>query len=118
MEYRVRYRNIPWPVAICVLPGKIIGTFFIKPWLRFKRDWNRILMRRLHNLVVLMIVLLVFTLACVLADKLTEGGVDRLFSEAWALWSQTTPAAPETVPPPDVTPTAEEIHQLIRRNHR
>ncbi len=115
MQYRVEYRDIPWPVAICVLPGKVIGTFFIKPWLRFRRNWKNILTRWIHKLVVLMIVLLVFVLACVLADKLTEGGVDRLFLSIKAHWSGT---APEPVPQPDVAPTVEEIRQLIRRDHR
>jgi len=38
MEHRVRFRDIPWPMAIAVLPGKIIGTFIIKPILWFKDD--------------------------------------------------------------------------------
>ena len=31
MEYRLKYRDIPWPIAIAVLPGKIIGTFILNP---------------------------------------------------------------------------------------
>ena len=30
-EHRVPYRDIPWGVAFAVLPGKIIGTFILKP---------------------------------------------------------------------------------------
>ena len=31
MEYRVKYRDLPWSVAFGVLPGKIIGHFILKP---------------------------------------------------------------------------------------
>jgi len=64
---------------------------------------------------MLSVILLVFTLACVLADKITEGGVEKMLSEAWAWWIQTTP---EAIPPDDVIPTVEEIRELIKRNHR
>lgn len=45
MEYRLRYRDIPWFVAFTVLPGKILGTVFIKWPQRFADNWT-------HNLVI------------------------------------------------------------------
>jgi hypothetical protein len=30
MDQRLNYRDIPWHVAIAVMPGKILGTIFIK----------------------------------------------------------------------------------------
>ncbi len=46
MEYRLKYRDIPWFVAFIVLPGKILGTVLIKWPLRFADHWE-------HNLVIL-----------------------------------------------------------------
>jgi len=34
MEYRMKYRDIPWSIAFAVLPGKIIGIFFARPLLK------------------------------------------------------------------------------------
>ena len=31
MEYRLRYRDLPWSVALAALPGKIIGGYLIRP---------------------------------------------------------------------------------------
>lgn len=69
MEYRVRYRDIPWSVAIGVLPGKIIGTFCIKPFHKVKRNVMKYVFRFLYMLATVIVLIC----AAVLADKLTDG---------------------------------------------
>jgi len=88
MEYRVRYRDIPWFVAIGVLPGKIIGTFFIKPWLRFRRNWKSITRRWVERFALLCMVLAIVGAVLGLVNHLTDG---RLILEMEAV-IQTTPA--------------------------
>ncbi len=46
MEYRLKYRDIPWHVAIFVLPGKVCGTVFIKWPQRFIDNWE-------HNVIII-----------------------------------------------------------------
>ena len=41
MEYRLKYRDIPWHVVIMVLPGKVFGTIFIKWPLQFAEKWEK-----------------------------------------------------------------------------
>jgi len=41
MEYRLKYRDVPWHIAIFVLPGKVCGTIFIKWPLRFAKHWEK-----------------------------------------------------------------------------
>jgi hypothetical protein len=80
MEYRLKYRDIPWSVALAALPGKIIGTFFIKPWLRFKRDYRRILHNWMMNATVCAVVLLVIALIMTLVNIGTDGKVIEFFA--------------------------------------
>lgn len=110
MEYRVRYRDIPWFVALGVLPGKIIGTFFIKPWLKFKRDWKSITLRWTERAALLLIILVVMGGVFTLANHLTDGGVERMFSDIQAM-TETAPAPEEAIV--DLATPAKVI-----RNHR
>ena len=40
MEYRLKYRDIPWFIAFIVLPAKICGTMFIKWPLWIADNWK------------------------------------------------------------------------------
>ena len=73
MEYRVQYRDVPWGVAICVLPGKIIGGCILDPIHNFVRDWKRILAKWAKGFIIVMIVSIVLVLLTMLADTLTNG---------------------------------------------
>ena len=57
MEHRVRFRDIPWPMAIAVLPGKIIGTFIIKPILWFKDDPLNAILRCCVSVMITLLVI-------------------------------------------------------------
>lgn len=78
MEYRVKYRDIPWSVALAVLPGKIIGTFFIKPGIRFKYDHRRILRNWIINAAGCVVILLAIALIITLVNIGTDGKVGEL----------------------------------------
>jgi len=104
MEYRLKYRDIPWSVAIGVLPGKIIGTFLIKPWLRFKRNWQRTVVRWLTGFMVTIIALMLVLLLMTLLDTVTDGSVQKLLIDAGILNVHNM-----TTPPPVSVPPAVEI---------
>lgn len=75
MEYRMKYRDIPWRVAIGVLPGKVIGSFIINPYvfLNSKR-WVRhvIATLKLMSVITILAVILIAFVA-VIVDALTDG---------------------------------------------
>jgi hypothetical protein len=73
MDYRVRYREIPWGVAICVLPGKVIGRCVLDPVLHVKKYPVRILKKIARFIVVVFVLVALCTCGVLLADKLTEG---------------------------------------------
>ena len=111
MEYRLRYRDVPWFVAIGVLPGKIIGTFFIKPWLKFKRDWKNTIVRWCERFFLLVVILVVMGGVLALTNHLTKGGIDRIFSDIKAM-TETAPVEEEAIV--DLATPAD----VKRRNHR
>ncbi len=67
------YRDVPWPVAIAVLPGKIIGTFILNPINYFRRNQKRILIKWGWRLMGVVIISAVLVLFCLLLDTLTDG---------------------------------------------
>lgn len=73
MEYRMRYRDIPWGVAVCVLPGKIIGRCIIHPFRYVSKYPMRILSKIGKFLLVVAITMIIFGIVVVLADRLTDG---------------------------------------------
>ena len=91
MEYRIKYRDIPWPVAIGVLPGKIIGTFLIKPWFRLKRNWKSIAIRWLNRLLFLAVMTVVLFFIVMVVESTTEGGLSKTYLDFWNWWTATTP---------------------------
>lgn len=95
MEYRVRYRDIPWGVALTVLPGKIIGTFIIKPVNRFRNNWKKILIRWGKRILFVFAVLVVIAMFFGLLNAITGGEFSRVFLEIWNNFQ----------PPPELTPT-------------
>jgi len=68
MEYRLKYRDIPWGVALTVLPGKIIGKFIIVPveYVILKRR------RLLRILLITMITSVVIFMALTFVDMMTD----------------------------------------------
>jgi hypothetical protein len=102
MEFRMKYRDIPWSVAIGVLPGKIVGTLFIKPWIRLKRNNGRVAIVWLRRLCVLLLALVILAVIFTLIDQLTHGAVGGSMDRAWDWWVSVivvTPAVP-TIPTP------------------
>ena len=73
MEYRMRYRDIPWGVALAVLPGKMIGSLIINPVIRFGNNWSEILLRWLKRLVLLLLIIVFFGMLIMVADIITDG---------------------------------------------
>jgi len=68
MEYRLKYRDIPWGVALTVLTGKIIGKFIIVPveYVILKRR------RLLRILLITMITSVVIFMALTFVDMMTD----------------------------------------------
>jgi len=100
MESRLRYRDIPWGVAFCVLPGKIIGRCVIDPCVRFSVSWKRIMMRWLQRLLIFTIVIVVVGLLLFGIDALTQG---EFFGWLLHIWHQVSP-------PPDTTDVVLRPH--------
>lgn len=73
MEYRMKYRDVPWMVALTVLPGKIIGTFFIKPPIYLKRNFKRLFLKYMPPILLIMIVLMVLMVVFMVVDHLSGG---------------------------------------------
>lgn len=68
MEYRLKYRDIPWHVALIVLPGKILGTVFIKWPVSIAKNWE-------HCMVLIGVVLTIIAIVVGLAYFLSDGEV-------------------------------------------
>jgi len=97
MEYRLKYRDIPWGVALGVLPGKIIGALFINPFIRLKR--NRAYRAKVwfSRLFVTLLVLVVVAIVFLVADQVTQGAVTARLDQTLDWWmsiNQSIPAAP------------------------
>lgn len=75
MDYRLKYRDIPWRVALGVLPGKLIGSFFIKPYIKFMYRWRNIISSNAKHLLVVIAICLVIALAFSLVDVLSGNGL-------------------------------------------
>jgi len=83
MDYRVKYRDIPWPVAIGVLPGKIIGAWMIDPALNFKQNWKRILFRWFKLWSVIILIMFVILVLFAAADTLFDGVLSDWLEHIW-----------------------------------
>jgi len=68
MEYRLRYRDIPWTVAIMTLPCKIVGTLIGKPIDYINEDPFRFFMKALKKLFWAIVITVVFVLLMGLMD--------------------------------------------------
>ena len=73
MEYRMKYRDIPWMVALTVLPGKIIGTFFIKPPIYLKINFKRLFRKYMPPILFIMMVFTILFIGFIVADRLSGG---------------------------------------------
>lgn len=105
MEYRVKYRDIPWPVAIGVLPGKIIGALFIKPWKRFTRNNGYYAKVWVSRIGAMLLVVLLATILFIAVDQLTNGYTTASLDQAWDWWLSLIQSANEAAPAPTPTPT-------------
>lgn len=72
MEYRLRYRDIPWGVALTVLPGKIIGRLIIAPVFHIAENWKRILIKISKTIGTISLILLVLGVVITLIDLATK----------------------------------------------
>jgi len=100
MEHRLKYRDIPWLVALGVLPGKIIGTFLIKPFLKLTFNDGYLAKVWLTRLLVVSLVFVVGGLFLALVDYATDGAVTASLSQTWGWWLAAAQTANETVPTP------------------
>jgi hypothetical protein len=73
VEYRILYRDLPWSVALGVLPGKIIGTFIFKPIERLRFNWKQRLRRFFIKLLWASIILSLTICFGLLINELTDG---------------------------------------------
>ena len=97
MDYRVRYRDIPWGVAICVLPGKIIGRCIIEPVSHFIKNWKRVLLRLGRKLLIISMVIGCIVGLSILIDQLTDGSFFGWLLHIKAQLMTPAPDAVETV---------------------
>ena len=88
MDYRVKYRDIPWGVALSVLPGKIIGTWFIKPGITFRCNWRDILMRWLKKLLILVAVLVIILVIITMIEIFSEGLFSAWIEHIWSVLNE------------------------------
>ena len=97
MEYRLRYREIPWGVAICVLPGKVLGRFVVDPIEYCAKYWRRLLRKTGKILLFLVIATAIVVLAFMLFEAITDGNLSKGLLNLWvriqALFAD-TPATP------------------------
>ena len=71
MEYRLKYRDIPWYVAFFVLPGKILGTVFIKWPVAIVENWE-------HFMVSIGLTIILVFLLIVGVHYVTDGDVNLI----------------------------------------
>jgi len=88
MEHRIKYRDIPWGVALGVLPGKIIGTLFIKPGITFRRDWKYILTRAGRKLLILCMIIIVIGMLAMAAENLSGGTFSGWLEHLWSAFNE------------------------------
>ncbi len=69
MEYRLKYRDIPWVVAFIVLPGKVLGTVFIAWPARYIANWR-------HNSVIVGLVAIMAVVLAVMIHYITDGTIN------------------------------------------
>lgn len=79
MEYRMKYRDIPWRVAIGVLPGKIIGSFIIRPYVFLdSKRWVRHVIGTLKLMgLIAILAMIVIALVSIIVDALTGSHSSR-----------------------------------------
>lgn len=109
MEYRAKYRDIPWPVAVGVLPGKIVGTLFIKPWIKLKRSNTHTARVWLRGLCVLLLTLVILAVMFALIDQLTHGAIITSMDRSWDWWVSVIQSTDHVAPAVTTTPTPTEI---------
>jgi hypothetical protein len=73
MEYRLKYRDIPWSVAIMSLPLKIIGTFIGRPIEYIANNPYEFLIKVLWKLLWAFVLVIVFMALMTLADITFDG---------------------------------------------
>jgi len=88
MEHRVKYRDIPWGVAFGVLPGKIIGTFFIKPGIAFRCDWPHILVRAGRKLFIFWIIIVFIAVIAIAAENISGGTFSAWLNHIWSAFNE------------------------------
>lgn len=74
MEYHMKYRDIPWGVALTVLPGKIIGSLIIKPAKKFENNWKSILLLWIKCFAFILVLIIVSVAIVILVDLLVNDG--------------------------------------------
>ena len=109
MEYRLKYRDIPWPVALGVLPGKIIGTLFIKPLERLSRNAGLRARVWLSRFCTVLMVMVVAAVIFVIADHFTGGAVIASLDRTWDWWLSLAQSANDAAPAVSTMPTPTEI---------
>ena len=79
MDYRMKYRDVPWSVALGCLLGKILFTLTFKWMIWVEKNWRRILWKIGKLSFIVFIILLIATMALLLANKLTDGTLFMYF---------------------------------------
>ena len=102
MEYRLKYRDIPWLVAIEVLPGKIIGSLFIKPWRRLMYNNSYRARVWFARFCVALLLAVMSVLLFMLINEATDGAVAASLNRNWDWWASVIQSANETAP--SITP--------------
>ena len=84
MEYRLRYRDLPWSVALAALPGKIIGGYLIRPTEAIADDPMHYVAKFAKFLLFVVLVLALSLLITIGIDLATRGslGLKKSFDKA------------------------------------
>jgi len=81
MEYRLKYRDVPWGVALAVLPGKIIGKFIINPFEYTTRNWKQMLVSGLEGILLAAVGLVIIVAVLSFVEIFTDGAISRIFED-------------------------------------
>jgi hypothetical protein len=81
MENRIKYRELPWSVALGVLPGKIFGTLADR-WYNHV-NWKRKLKGWGQFTFICLVFSIIAVCAVLLTDKFTQGGFFKMIIELY-----------------------------------
>jgi hypothetical protein len=81
MEQRLKYRELPWSVALGVLPGKIFGTLADRLYNHV--NWKRRLKKWGKYVCLCLVITIIIACATLLIDKAIKGDLLKMILELY-----------------------------------